>query len=65
MAYQDYFTHFELSQLVDRAKMGDPREKTSLPPTSRTWLVSHVTLAKLKPTEVRWRAISSAKDLQS
>ena len=27
---QDYFTHFESIQSVDRAKTGDPREKRSL-----------------------------------
>ena len=27
MAHQDYFTHFEQSQLLGDAKMGDPREK--------------------------------------
>ena len=27
-ARQDYFTHFEPSQLLGGAKMGDPREKT-------------------------------------
>ena len=28
MACQDYFTHFEPSQLLGGAKTGDPREKT-------------------------------------
>ena len=28
MAHQDYFTHFELKQLLGGAKTGDPREKT-------------------------------------
>ena len=28
-AHQDYFTHFERSQSLDGAKMGDPREKPS------------------------------------
>ena len=36
---QDYFTHSELSQSVGGA--------------SRTWLVSHVTRARLEPTAVR------------
>ena len=27
MARQDYFTHFEPSQSIGRAKLGDPREK--------------------------------------
>ena len=45
---QDYFTHFELSQSLGGAKMGDPREKTPDYPQaelglSHMWpeLVSH------------------------
>ena len=38
--------------------------KTTWPPTSRTWLVSDVTRAKLDSTAVRWPAILSAKDKQ-
>ena len=48
MACQDYFTHFEQSQSQGGAKIGDPR-----PPASRTWLVSHVTRARLEPIAVR------------
>ena len=57
-ACQDYFTHFEQSQSVGGAKTRDPREKQpDHPSASRTWLVSHVTRARLEPTAVRWRAI--------
>ena len=36
---------------------GSSPRKTTGPPTSRTWLVSHVTGARLEPTAVRWRAL--------
>ena len=41
MVCPDYFIHFEPSQSQGGAKTGDPREKNSWPPTSRTWFVSH------------------------
>ena len=36
---------------------GRSPRKTTWPSASRTWLVSHVNLAWLKPTAVRWRVI--------
>ena len=51
-ACQGYFTHFEPSQSLGGTKTGDPREKNTWPPASRTWLVSHVTRARLEPTAV-------------
>ena len=39
----------------DGAKNRRSLEKTPDPPTSRTWLVSNVTWARLEPTAVRWR----------
>ena len=59
-ARQYYFTQFEPSQSLGGAKTVGPREKKKKkkrPPTSRTWLVSHVTRARLKPTAVRRQAI--------
>ena len=41
MARQDYFTHFEPSQLLGGAKMGDPREKTPEHPQAELGL-SHM-----------------------
>ena len=45
-AHHDYFTHFEQSQSLGGAKMGDPREKTELG-------LPHVTQVRLKPIAVR------------
>ena len=45
--FQDYFSSYET---VDGAKTGEPREKPSGTPSSRTWLVSHVASAGLEPT---------------
>ena len=59
-ARQDYFTHMEPSQSIGGEKTGDPREKNTWPPSSRTWRVSHVTRARLEPTAVRW-----SSDLES
>ena len=63
-AHQDYFTHFEPSQLLGRAKMGDPQEKTPDNPQAELGLshMWHVTRAKVEPTAVRRWAIQSAKD---
>ena len=47
---QDYFSSYETGQSVGGAKMGEPREKPPGIPTCRTWLVSHVVRAGLKPT---------------
>ena len=55
MPRQDYFTHFEPSQLLGGAKMGDTREKT--PDHPQAELVSRKTRARLKPTVVRRPAI--------
>ena len=52
MAHEDYFTHFELSQSLGGAKMGQPREKPTDHPQTELGL-SHVTRARLKPTAVR------------
>ena len=41
MARQDYFTHFEPSQSLGGAKMGDPREKTPEHPQAELGL-SHM-----------------------
>ena len=57
-ACQDYFTHFEPSQSLGGVKTGDPQGKRQ---ASITWLVSHMTWARLKPTVVRWRAIRACK----
>ena len=51
-AREDYYTHFDPSQTWGGAKTGDPREKTTWPSASRTWLVSHVTRIRLDPQ--RW-----------
>ena len=47
--FQDYFSSYETGQSVGGAKTGDPREKPSDTTASRTWLVSHVARAGLKP----------------
>ena len=47
--FQDYFSSYETGQSVGGAKTGEPREKTPGTP-ARTWLVSHVAGAGLKPT---------------
>ena len=39
-----------MGQSVGWAKTGEPREKPSETPASRTWLVSHVARAGLEPT---------------
>ena len=57
MACQDYFIHFEPSQLVGGGKMGDPPDH----PQAELGL-PHVTQARLEPRAVRWWAIKSAKD---
>ena len=44
------------------ARCGENRRSSRKTTTSRTWLISHVTQARLKPTSVRWQAIQSAKD---
>ena len=38
--FKDYFNSYETGQSVGGAKTGEPREKTSGTPASRTWLVS-------------------------
>ena len=48
--FQDYFSSYETGQSVGGGKTGEPREKPPGTPTSRTWLVSHVTSAGLEPT---------------
>ena len=48
--FQDYFSSYETGQSVGEAKMGEPQEKPPDTPASRTWLVSHVARAGLKPT---------------
>ena len=55
-ARQDYYTHFESSIVMWGENRRSPR-KTTWPPASRTWLVSHVTQARLGSTAVRWQAI--------
>ena len=47
--FQDYFSSYEMGQLVGGAKTGEPREKPPDTPPSRTWLVSHVARAGLEP----------------
>ena len=50
--FQDYFSSYdsyETGQSVGGAKTGEPREKTSGTPASRTWLGSHVVRAGLEP----------------
>ena len=56
MTRQDYFTHFEQSQWVGGAKMGDPQGKPPDHQQAEPGL-SQVTQARLKPTVVRWRVI--------
>ena len=51
MAFQDYFTHFEPSQLLGWAKTGVPWEKLSDHPQAELGL-SHVTWARLEPTTI-------------
>ena len=48
--FQDYFSSYETGQSVSGVKMGEPQEKPPGTPASRTWLVSHVARAGLKPT---------------
>ena len=55
-ARQDYSIHFEPSQSKAGAKTGDPREK----PPNRPQAELGLTLARLEPTAVRWRAMKSA-----
>ena len=50
--FQDYFSSYETGQSVGGAKTGEPPEKPSDTPASRTWLVSHVARAGLEPTPV-------------
>ena len=52
MAHQDYFTHFQLSQSLGGAKMGDPREKMPDHPQAELGL-SHVTRGRLELTAKR------------
>ena len=47
--FQDYFSTYEMGKSVGVAKTGEPREKPPGTPASRTWLVSHVARAGLKP----------------
>ena len=47
-AHQDYFTHFEPSRSLGGAKTRDPWAKSTWPPENRTWLVLHVTRARLE-----------------
>ena len=51
-ALQDYFTHFQLSQLLGGKKTGVPREKPPDHPKAELGS-SHMTLARLDPTAVR------------
>ena len=52
--HQDYFTHFEPSQSLGGAKMGDPREKLPDHPQAELGLSNMiVTRARLEPTAVR------------
>ena len=48
--FQFYVPFKIISTHMRRAKTGKPREKTPGTPASRTWLVSHVASAGLKPT---------------
>ena len=48
--FQDYFSSYETAQSVGGLKLENPREKPPGTPASRTWLVSHVASAGLKPT---------------
>ena len=48
--FQDYFSSYEMGQSVGGAKTEEPREKTPGTSTSRTWFVSLVASAGLKPT---------------
>ena len=48
--FQYYFSSYETGQSVGGAKMGEPRENPPGTPASRTWLVSHVARAGIKPT---------------
>ena len=54
-AHQDYFTHFEPSQLLGGAKTGYPHEKPHDPQAEHKW-------PELGSSPQRWRAILSAKD---
>ena len=53
MARQDYFTPFEPSQLLGRAKAGDPPRKNA----RKQNLACLMSWTRFKPTAVRWRAI--------
>ena len=44
----------ELSDIPEKKKQ---KKKNTPPSAGRTWLVTHVTRARLEPTAVRWRAI--------
>ena len=50
------FQSFWAESIVMWGEQGKSPRKTTWPPASRTWLVSHVTWARLKPTEMRWWA---------
>ena len=51
------FHSFWAESIARWCENGRSPRKTTWPPTSRTWLVSQVTQARLKPTAVRWQAI--------
>ena len=51
------FHSFWAESIVRWGENGRSLRKTTWPPASRTWLVSHKTQASLEPTEVRWWAI--------
>ena len=48
---------FWAESIVKWGENGRSLRKTTWPPASRTWLVSHVTPARLEPRVVRWQAI--------
>ena len=48
--FQDYFISYESIQSESGTKTGEPQDKTSGTPASRTWPVSHVSRAALEPT---------------
>ena len=56
------FHSFWVESIVRWGENGISPRKNTWPPASRTWIVSHVTRARLEPTAVRWRAIKSVKD---
>ena len=53
------FHSFWAQSIVRWGENGRSPRKTTWPPASRTWLVQHVTWARLEPTAVRWRAMIS------